>query len=141
MLSCLNSSTPEQLLQKWTDGRIKMFLTQRALQFRNKYVELFRDGNYMPLPATGMFSDSCITFAREQEGRWVLVLAPRLSSRVGFPPIGERWQDTIVTLPEELRLDRAQEIFTGREMSLKDRQLKVADAMSVLPFAVLTNVE
>ena len=141
MLSCLNSSTAEQLLQKWTDGRIKMFLTQRVLQFRNKHVELFGHGNYIPLRATGTFPDSCISFAREHEGHWVLVLAPRLSSRVGFPPVGERWQDTIVTLPEELRLDRAQEIFTGREISFNHRQLKVADAMSILPFAVLTNVE
>jgi (1->4)-alpha-D-glucan 1-alpha-D-glucosylmutase len=140
MLSCLKSSAPEELLQNWPDGRIKMFLTQRLLQFRNTHIELFRDGNYTPLRATGTFADSCISFAREHDGQWVVVLAPRLSSRIGFPPIGERWQDTVVALPEKLRLDRAQEIFTGREVSLKDRQLNVGEAMSILPFAILTNV-
>src|SRR5206468_618954 len=33
MLSCLSSKRPEDLLQNWPDGRIKMFLTQRALHF------------------------------------------------------------------------------------------------------------
>src|SRR5204863_3312626 len=56
MLSCLSSKTPEQLLQNWPDGRIKMFLTQRALQFRAERADLFRSGNYLPLRANGAFS-------------------------------------------------------------------------------------
>src|SRR5213080_2907500 len=48
MLSCLSSKTPEELMQNWPDGRIKMFLTQRALHFRSEHVELFQSGNYLP---------------------------------------------------------------------------------------------
>src|SRR2546430_16009164 len=44
MLDVLHSSKPDDLLQNWPDGRIKMFLTNRILRFRNKHAELFRQG-------------------------------------------------------------------------------------------------
>ena len=36
MLTALAKVNPEELLQNWPDGRIKMFLTQRLLRFRNE---------------------------------------------------------------------------------------------------------
>ena len=72
--------------------------------------------------------------------RRIVVIAPRLSSRIGFPPIGELWKDTAIELPETLSLENAHDLFTCRPVSLQDRQLKVADALSVLPFAVITNL-
>ena len=94
MLDALSSTKPEELLQNWPDGRIKMFLTQRLLQFRNEHVDLFKRGNYLPILASGALADCCISFARQFEDKWIIVIAPRLSSRVGFPPIGEKWKDT-----------------------------------------------
>ena len=140
MLSCLSSKTPEALLQNWPDGRIKMFLIQRALHFRNEHVDLFRSGKYLPLRATGSFADYCISFARQLDRDWAIVIVPRLSSRIGFPPTGDRWKDTAIELPENLSIDRAREIFTGCELSIQNRQIRVADAMAVLPFVVVTNL-
>src|SRR2546422_299136 len=80
MLSCLSSKTPEELLQNWPDGRIKMFLTQRAFQFRNEHVELFQRGNYLPLHSTGAFADCSISFVRQLDRDWAIVIVPRLSS-------------------------------------------------------------
>jgi (1->4)-alpha-D-glucan 1-alpha-D-glucosylmutase len=140
MLDALDSSKTEELLQNWPDGRIKMFLTQRLLHFRNEHVDLFHRGDYLPLKASGAFADCCVGFARELEGKWIIVIAPRLSSRVGFPAIGDKWQDTVVDLPENFSLGKAREIFTGREISSQDRQVKLADVMSILPFAALTNL-
>jgi (1->4)-alpha-D-glucan 1-alpha-D-glucosylmutase len=139
MLSCLSSKTPEALLQGWPDGRIKMFLTQRALHFRNEHVGLFRSGKYVPLRATGAFADCCISFARQLDRSWIIVIVPRLSSRIGFPPIGDRWGDTAVELPEDLSLESAREIFTGRELSIQNRKIRLAEAMSILPFAMVTS--
>lgn len=139
MLSCLSSKTPEELLQNWPDGRIKMFLTQRALQFRNEQVDLFQRGNYLPLHATGAFADCSISFVRQLDRDWAIVIVPRLSSRIGFPPIGERWKDTVIEVPENLLLERGREIFTGRELSIQNRQIRVAEALSGLPFAMVTN--
>src|SRR5713101_791629 len=139
MLSCLSTKSPEELLQSWPDGRIKMFLTQRALRFRNEQVDLFQRGNYLPLHATGAFADCSISFVRQLDRDWAIVIVPRLSSRIGFPPIGERWKDTVIDVPENLLLERGREIFTGRELSIQNRQIRVAEALSGLPFAMVTN--
>ena len=139
MLAQLAQTKPRELVDLWPDGRIKMFLTQRALQFRREHVDLFRRGGYLPLRASGTFAECCISFARELNGQWVVVIAPRLSSRIGFPPVGEKWKDTLVDLPEALVLDNAREIFTGRQFHHEGRRISASDAMSILPFAVYTN--
>jgi (1->4)-alpha-D-glucan 1-alpha-D-glucosylmutase len=139
MLEGLSAVNPGELLRSWPDGRIKLFLTQRLLHFRREHAGLFGRGGYVPLPASGTFAESCVAFAREFEAQWIVVIAPRLSSRVGFPPIGERWQDTAVQLPELLSLDGSTELFTGRDLRGNERILSVAEATTVLPFAVYTN--
>ncbi len=139
-LASVKEAKPEELLSNWPDGRIKMFLTQRLLRFRREHVDLFRRGNYLPVTANGTFADSCVSFAREFEGQWILVIAPRISSRIGFPPTGQRWKDTIVDLPESFSLGETRELFTGREVRLAGRGLNVAEGLSILPFAVMTNL-
>jgi (1->4)-alpha-D-glucan 1-alpha-D-glucosylmutase len=139
MLSCLTSAKPEELLQEWPSGRIKMFLIQRLLHFRKKQIDLFQRGNYFPLRASGAFNDRCIAFGRRLDRHWIIVLAPRLSSRIGFSPVGEKWSDTALEVPSDLETDRAQELFTGREIAMQNRQIRVADAMSLLPFAVVAS--
>ena len=37
LLDSLTGATPEELLQNWPDGRIKLFLTQRLLRFRRDH--------------------------------------------------------------------------------------------------------
>lgn len=139
MLASLKKASPEELLQNWPDGRIKLFLTQRLLRFRREQSDLFLRGSYVALKTSGMHAESCLAFAREHEGRWMVVLAPRLSSRVGFPPLGERWQDTVVELPEAASQGGARDLFTGRELRMDGAALKLSEAMAVLPFAVYTS--
>ena len=139
MLEDLPAARPEELMRSWPDGRIKLFLTQRLLQFRREHAELFARGSYLPLETSGIFADCCIAFAREFERHWIIVIAPRLSSRVGFPPIGELWQDTAVKLPEPLSLDAGIEIFSRRPLRANELTLNAAEAMAVLPFAVYAN--
>ena len=133
------ASTPAELLAHWPDGRIKMFLVQKILQFRRAHPEIFRIGAYRPLKSRGAFADSCIAFAREKDGQWIVVIAPRLSSRVGFPPIGEKWKDTVVELPEGFSFDQARDLFTGASISAEGNSVSLAQALAVLPFAALTN--
>jgi (1->4)-alpha-D-glucan 1-alpha-D-glucosylmutase len=139
MLSCLSSKTPDELLQNWPDGRIKMFLTQRALHFRGEHVDLFANGNYLPLRATGPLAGCCIAFARQLDRHAVVVIGPRLSSRIGFPPIGDRWKDTTIELPEGFPIERCRDVMTGHKLWIKDGRILLADAMSILPFAMVTN--
>jgi (1->4)-alpha-D-glucan 1-alpha-D-glucosylmutase len=139
MLDSLRAVPPEKLLEYWPDGRIKLFLTQRLLCFRREHAALFQRGNYLPLNVSGTFADCCVAFVREHEGEWIAVFVPRLSSRVGFPPIGDRWKDTNVDLPESLRREGAKDVFTGRDLRADDGGVRISEALSILPFAVYTN--
>lgn len=139
LIESLTSATTEALLENWPDGRIKLFVTQRLLRFRRDHAALFQQGGYLPLTAGGTFADCCVGFVREYEGEWLTVVVPRVSSRVGFPPIGERWKDTMVTLPEPLPRVSVKEIFTGRELRADGAAINLSEAMASLPFAVYTN--
>jgi len=140
MLEALPTATIDELLRNWPDGRIKMFLTQRVLQFRREHVDLFHRGEYLPLRASGTLAECCVSFARELAGKWIIVIAPRLSSRIGFPPVAETWKDTSVGLPESLSLEHAHDLFTCREIRRDGRRVSVSDALSILPFAGITNL-
>ncbi len=135
MLESLETAPSEELLRLWPDGRIKIFLTQRLLRFRRDHAELFHHGSYVPLQFTGTFADCCVGFIRQHNRESIVVLAPRLSSRVGFPPIGERWLDTAVELPQQIAPGAAHELFTKRGLAV-DRALRLSEAMATLPFAV-----
>lgn len=138
MLKALEKASPAEMLEQWPDGRIKLFLTRRLLRFRRENATLFREGKYLPLTVTGEFADCCVAFAREREGKHVVVLLPRLSSRIGFPPIGEKWKDTTVELPAEFSRQWKIDLFTGQ--NIEGASVRLADAMSVLPFALLTSL-
>jgi (1->4)-alpha-D-glucan 1-alpha-D-glucosylmutase len=140
MLEGLTTANARDLIGNWTDGRIKMFLTQRVLQFRHQQMELFERGEYLPVTAAGTFAESCVSFARNLGDKWIVVIAPRLSSRVGFPPVAQSWLDTTVEIPETLPLKQACALFTCQPVCVRDRQVELAHALSDLPFAVITNV-
>jgi (1->4)-alpha-D-glucan 1-alpha-D-glucosylmutase len=140
MLESLATADPQHLMRTWPDGRIKLFLTQRVLQFRRDHVELFNTGEYLPLTPIGTFAECCVSFARRLADQWIVVIAPRLSSRIGFPPIGENWKDTMIELPETLSLKHAHDLFTCRPIPAQARAVKLADALSILPFAAITNL-
>jgi (1->4)-alpha-D-glucan 1-alpha-D-glucosylmutase len=140
MLASLAGANPQDLVRDWVDGRIKMFLTQRVLQFRREHIELFQHGEYLPLTPSGTFAECCVSFGRQLANQWIVVVTPRLSSRVGFPPIGESWKDTTIEFPETLPLEHAHDLFTCRPVPVQNRVVKLADALSILPFAVITNL-
>ena len=140
MLDALATATPGELMQTWPDGRIKLFLTQRLLRFRRQYPDLFHRGEYLPLCSSGTFAECCFSFARRLEDKWIVVIAPRLSSQVGFPPIGERWQETTIEFLETFSLNGAHDLFTCRAVRHHNRHISASDTLSVLPFAAITNL-
>jgi (1->4)-alpha-D-glucan 1-alpha-D-glucosylmutase len=140
MLKSLSNATPGELMETWPDGRIKLFLTKHILQLRRRHADLFERGGYLPLHASGTFAECCVSFVRRLDDNWIAVIAPRLSSRVGFPPIGEAWQDTGIELPKTISLGEAHDLFTCQPIRHDKRQVAVRDVLSVLPFAVITNL-
>ncbi len=121
-----DGASPAELLQQWTDGRIKSFLTQKVLQFRRENFALFAHGDYVPVESTGAFAENVFAFTRRHENRTLLVIAPRLTARIGFPPVGELWRDTAVNFQGE----NLRDIFTGNAF-----KPALAEALRELPFA------
>ncbi len=134
LLASLKTAQPADLMAHWQDGRIKLHVIQRLLHLRKTSKALFDQGSYTPVEATGELSECVIAFKREHEGRQLLVIVPRFSSRVGFPPLGEKWRDTAVAVPGEWR-----ELFTGAELG--GANLRLSQVLAQLPVAVLVNRE
>ena len=140
MLKSLSTATPGELMQTWPDGRIKLFLIRHIVRLRREHAKLFERGEYLPLHTSGTFAECCVSFLRRFDDKWILVIAPRLSSRIGFPPIGEAWQDTAIQFAETLSLNDAHDLFACQSIRHQKRQVAVRDVLSVLPFAVITNL-
>ncbi|PZR76972.1 MAG: malto-oligosyltrehalose synthase [Chthoniobacterales bacterium] len=137
MLSGLQNVQPEELMRCWPDGRIKLRVVQRLLHLRRENPELFREGTYEPLQFTGAFAECAIGFVRQRKEATLVVIVPRLSARIGFPPVGERWQDTSVVFKEGFVQKPLREAFSTRELQPNEPQVQLAHALSELPFAVL----
>lgn len=98
----------EQLLKDMLghkeDGRIKQFVTLRALAARQHFSEVFEQGDYVPLKAVGPASQNVVAYSRTYNDRAVIVVVPRfLTSLIGPDelPCTERvWKDTAIELPE-----------------------------------------
>jgi (1->4)-alpha-D-glucan 1-alpha-D-glucosylmutase len=139
LVTCLNElkerTDVPKLLKNWADGRIKMYVTWKLLQFRREHSDLFADGDYIPVPVTGARANHVVAFARRLHQEWCIVAVPRLCTRltrVGSPPIGEKvWLDTRIELPGDAPRN-GRNIFTNRDVSTQF----VADLFGILPFAV-----
>ncbi|BAF59769.1 maltooligosyl trehalose synthase [Pelotomaculum thermopropionicum SI] len=71
-----------RLLGDWQDGKVKLYLTCKALNFRRSNQKLFAAGKYIPVAAGGIHSKHVCAFARQLENRWILVAIPRLLIRL-----------------------------------------------------------
>jgi (1->4)-alpha-D-glucan 1-alpha-D-glucosylmutase len=131
-----NETKLPNLLKRYSDGRLKMFVTWKALQFRRTQSDLFTEGEYIPLRVTGAQSNHVIAFARYLHKRWLIVAVPRLFAsltRAGSAPIGEKiWRDTQIGLPSGIPA-RGTNVFTNEEVSTG----MASDLFTTLPFAVV----
>jgi (1->4)-alpha-D-glucan 1-alpha-D-glucosylmutase len=95
----------KDLLSHWQDGRIKLYLTAKALNFRRQHLDLFQSGSYVPIDASGPHKGKVVAFARRLEDAWALAAAPRLMADLGKngkAPLGPQvWRETFLTLPRE----------------------------------------
>jgi (1->4)-alpha-D-glucan 1-alpha-D-glucosylmutase len=85
------------------DGRIKLFVTLQALAARQRYPELFANGEYLPLEVTGSKSAHIFAFARRCGDCRAVVAVPRLVAGLfgdaAAAPDPAIWEDTAITLP------------------------------------------
>ncbi len=133
---------PELLSDLWSrreDGRIKLFLTHRALMARKRHRLLFERGNYQAVGSTGRFAENVLAYARREGTLWCITLVPRFLTRIigeGQCPIGSGvWQDTCLSLPEGSPT-RWEEVLSGRQIQ-GNRLFPVSDALNHFPVGLL----
>ena len=130
------------LLHNWTDGRIKLFLTARALEFRRRHPKLFLEGDYLPLYAGGRVSPHVCAFMRGYKREKVLVAVPRfttaLTERGRFPLGLSVWHNA------SLKLTRAAargwtDVLTGERVQPHSRSNRILlrDLFNQFPVALL----
>jgi (1->4)-alpha-D-glucan 1-alpha-D-glucosylmutase len=134
------------LLKHWRDGRVKLFLAWKALQFRRANRELFEQGEFLPLSPGEAVSSHLCAFARRQENAWAVVVVPRLLASlvsVGVMPLGAAvWGSQALTLPRHAPL-QWRNVLTGEEFSLvgdgRARTLPLASALQSFPVGLLSS--
>ena len=131
----------QELFLTKADGRIKLFLTYKALAARLKQRNLFDKGNYIPIKTTGKFKNHLVVYAREQNPVWAVIIAPRFFTGIveeEILPLGrDIWHDTRIILPDDAPALWT-EMITGSEVD-SGRTFYVGDVLNQYPGALLMN--
>lgn len=129
----------QDLLATKEDGRIKLFLTTQVLKARSRYLEVFRDGDYLPISAQGKWGEHVVAFARRSGGRTILAVAPRFLMRLIQPgeyPLGDSvWEDTSLQLPPDAP-SAWQDLITQQRLDTAG-SLSMGDVLKFFPVALL----
>ncbi len=134
------------LCEHWQDGHIKLYLVHRALQLRNQLPEIFANGDYIPCPTGGPFSDRIVAYARRLGTQTVIVVAPRLMLEFVRNESGlhlaEHWNGTYVEVPTGVT-GPFTNVLSQREVPLHmvgdESRLFVDDVLAHFPCGLLTN--
>lgn len=117
--------TPESATEEsWLSGKLKQHLTAKLLHLRQQMPSLFRRGDYLALTANGKHAENVIAFARADNDKALIIIAPRLvfSALQGLAqPNNARWEETDIPLPAPLANRRYRDILSGEEKQLTDR--------------------
>lgn len=93
----------QELLETKEDARIKLFLIVQALKARTENLDVFNEGDYLPLEVNGKFKENIIAFATRKAHKTIVTIAPRFLTSLVQPgeyPLGQQvWDDTSVKLP------------------------------------------
>lgn len=126
-------------------GKIKLYLTWKALNFRKGKRGIFEDGEYVPLDSGGNKSEHICAFLRKVGRRSVAAAVPRFLTRLvqqGRPPIGDEvWQDSYVIIPA----GNYRNVFTGEVLSTREQDgvtaLYASKLFRDLPFALVESLK
>src|SRR5262249_51165725 len=135
------------MLDRSIDGRIKLYVTAKALGLRKLAAEAFLEGDYLPLRASGDRAEHVVAFARRRQDRWVVTIVPRLVRALTSDdhpwPLGERsWSGTTLELPAELVGRELRDVLTGArhvvEPGAAGAALALASVFEAFPVAMLS---
>ena len=123
------------------EGRAKLWIAYRMLQFRKRNAALFDEGGYVPVNATGRRARNVLAFARRSGAQHLLVVAGRLFAsmgpEVGSLPLGDRWEDTRLEFEGPAPGTTVRNVLTGETGVAGDGLLSLSSLFRAFPGAVL----
>ena len=146
-----------ELVDRWPDERIKLFVTWRTLQLRRQRAEL-EVGRYVPLDVDGPRKANVCALARVDGPQWTVCVVPRFTAEAwrsrgeadapGRPSsasgwaIAPWWRETFALLPDDAPAT-LKHAFSGAEVATAahpdgGRQVDVGDVLDSFPVALLT---
>jgi len=137
------------LVEHWPDGRIKLYVTQRLLNYRKQFPHLFQQGHYTPLEPFGEKSEHICGFQRQWENHAILVLVPRFPSKIfSFPPIRTEeaidWGQTYISMTADSSPQNWTNILTGQTLGShstdRGSALSAKEIFQHCPIAILEHM-
>ncbi len=136
-----------ELVAAKTDGRIKLFVTQRTLACRQERPDLFATGDYLPLETQGAVREHVCAYTRRTTAPTaeIVVAVPRLITGLCrgelIPPTGAAvWGDAVLLLPDT-GSPHYRNIFTGETVKATPVEghaaLALAEVFASFPIALL----
>jgi isoamylase len=120
------------LLARWHDGTVKLYVIRMALAIRSQHRELFLRGDYDPING----GDHLVGLSRSNPTQRVVVLVPRLTVGLGEGqpswPLGPVWRDQTV----DLRRGSYRNVFTGERHEVTG-PVALATIFATFPVALL----
>ncbi|MGD0075848.1 MAG: malto-oligosyltrehalose synthase [Candidatus Binataceae bacterium] len=138
----------KKLLARPCDGRVKMYVTRCALQFRRKHHALFATGAYLPLQASGERARNVISFARRSGSQQVIIAAGRFFMSLGVTansfPDRDQWANTTLAMPPDFACERYTNLFTDCKVDSRlrngARHVPMDELFAHMPVAMLVPI-
>jgi len=128
------SDLVQELVEAWPDGRIKLFVTMRGLQFRRAHPALVLDGAYEPLVADGPAAGHIVGFSRTGPSGTLIALVPRLTLSLE----ADAWTLSTLVLPSSAGTDREyRHVLTGETIRCRGDRVSLSEVFAAIPAAML----
>lgn len=129
-----------QLLESFSDGHLKLYLTHKFLVFRRQHPSLFSEGLYVPVQVRGIHQDKVLAFARQHEGTSCIVVAPLFPALISgsinsFSPT--TWEDTALVIPADMPVSWISVTSNEEHSVSREGLLHLQDVLQKLPLALL----
>jgi (1->4)-alpha-D-glucan 1-alpha-D-glucosylmutase len=132
LLEAIGEDRVVNVAAQWQNGRAKLFVTRRLLAFRRARPELFAEGEYQSVDATGGSSNHLCAFMRSRGEERLVVAVPRLVYRL-YRDGAADWGATSLALPPGTWRD----VLTGGTLD-GAAEVPVSRLLADFPVAVLS---
>jgi malto-oligosyltrehalose synthase len=126
------------LWEQRDNAEIKLRLTQKLLELRKTFKELFHHGEYLPLSVSGTYRDHILAFQRIYGQQRVIVVVPIHSAAVSpaqTSPFTIEWKDTAVSIDGGMA-DTMTDLVSDKMIAAK-KEMNIRELFSRFPMSVL----